>query len=105
MGSIIAQAGIAPLRTTGATSVPGSNANPWQDHVMQIYSLFMFLGIFTTLLIPETKRITLEKLSGEYDMSGESVGLNVAALEPGSEVSQEGVAEGVVKTEPNDKSS
>jgi len=35
---------------------------------MQIYSLFMFLGIFTTLLIPETKRLTLEQLSGEESM-------------------------------------
>lgn len=34
---------------------------------MQIYSLFMFLGIFTTLLIPETARKTLEDLAGEYD--------------------------------------
>ena len=40
---------------------------------MQIYSLFMFLGIFTTLLIPETKRITLEQLAGEYDMGDESI--------------------------------
>lgn len=35
---------------------------------MQIYSLFMFLGIFTTLCIPETKRLTLEQLSGESPM-------------------------------------
>lgn len=62
IGSIIAQAGIAPLRTRGATK---TNASPWQNHVMQIYSLFMFLGIFTTLCIPETKRLTLEQLSGE----------------------------------------
>lgn len=27
----------------------------------------MFLGIFTTLLIPETARKTLEDLAGEYD--------------------------------------
>jgi PHS family inorganic phosphate transporter-like MFS transporter len=40
---------------------------------MQIYSLFMFLGIFSTLLIPETARITLEQLAGEYDMGGESI--------------------------------
>ncbi|KAF2491167.1 inorganic phosphate transporter 1-6 /Pi cotransporter [Lophium mytilinum] len=70
IGSIIAQAAIAPLRTRGATK---TNANPWQNHVMQIYSLFMFLGIFTTLLTPETKRITLEKLAGEYDMGDESI--------------------------------
>jgi PHS family inorganic phosphate transporter-like MFS transporter len=33
--------------------------------VLEIYALFMFLGIFTTLCIPETKRLTLEELSGE----------------------------------------
>jgi PHS family inorganic phosphate transporter-like MFS transporter len=32
---------------------------------MQIYALFMLLGCFTTLLIPETKRKTLEQLAGE----------------------------------------
>jgi PHS family inorganic phosphate transporter-like MFS transporter len=32
---------------------------------MQIFALFMFLGMFTTLLIPETKRKTLEQLAGE----------------------------------------
>lgn len=32
---------------------------------MEIFALFMFLGIFTTLLIPETKRKTLEQLAGE----------------------------------------
>lgn len=32
---------------------------------MQIFAAFMFLGIFTTLLIPETKRKTLEELAGE----------------------------------------
>jgi len=32
---------------------------------MEIYALFMFCGIFTTLLIPETKRLTLEQLAGE----------------------------------------
>ena len=62
IGSIIAQAAIAPLRVRGATK---TNANPWLDHVLEIYALFMFLGIFTTLCIPETKRITLEELSGE----------------------------------------
>jgi PHS family inorganic phosphate transporter-like MFS transporter len=35
---------------------------------MQIYSAFMFAGIFTSMLIPETKRKTLEDLAGEYDM-------------------------------------
>lgn len=63
VGAIIAQVLIGPLRTRGAP--PGSTASPWLNHVMQIYALFMFLGIFTTLLIPETKRKTLEQLAGE----------------------------------------
>jgi PHS family inorganic phosphate transporter-like MFS transporter len=68
MGSIIAQAAIAPLRTTGFKT-GDSNANPWLNHVMQIFSAFMFAGIFTTLLIPETKRKTLEDLAGEFAMA------------------------------------
>jgi MFS transporter, PHS family, inorganic phosphate transporter len=32
---------------------------------MEIFALFMLLGIFTSLLIPETKRKTLEQLAGE----------------------------------------
>jgi len=63
VGAIIAQVLIGPLRTRGAP--PGSTASPWLNHVMEIYALFMFLGIFTTLLIPETKRKTLEQLAGE----------------------------------------
>jgi len=63
VGAIIAQVLIGPLRTRGAP--PGSSDSPWLDHVMQIYALFMFCGIFTTLLIPETKRKTLEQLAGE----------------------------------------
>lgn len=37
------------------------------NHVLEIYALFMLLGCFTTLLIPETKRKTLEELCGEDD--------------------------------------
>ena len=64
IGSIIGQGAIAPLRVRGAT--PG-NPNPWMDHVLQIYALFMLLGVGTTFLIPETKRKTLEELCGEDD--------------------------------------
>jgi PHS family inorganic phosphate transporter-like MFS transporter len=62
VGSIIAQVCIGTLRTRGATK---TNASPWLNHVMEIYALFMFCGIFSTLLIPETKRLTLEQLAGE----------------------------------------
>ena len=63
VGAIIAQVVFGPLRTRGAP--PGSTASPWLNHVMQIFALFMFCGIFSTLLIPETKRRTLEELAGE----------------------------------------
>lgn len=62
IGAIIAQVLIGPLRVRGATA---ENASPWLNHVMEIYALFMFLGIFFTFLIPETKRKTLEELAGE----------------------------------------
>lgn len=71
IGSIIAQGAIAPLRTRGAPK--GSSASPWLNHVMQIFSAFMFAGIFTTLLIPETKRRTLEDLAMDWDMGNESI--------------------------------
>ncbi|KAK7211416.1 hypothetical protein V2G26_018594 [Clonostachys chloroleuca] len=64
IGSIIGQGAIAPLRTHGGTK---ANPAPWQDHVLEIYALFMLIGCGTTLLIPETKRKTLEELTGEDD--------------------------------------
>ena len=63
VGAIVAQTVFGPLRTRGAP--PGSTDSPWLNHVMQIFALFMLCGIFTSLLIPETKRKTLEELAGE----------------------------------------
>jgi len=66
VGAIIAQVLIGPLRTRGARpGASGAAASPWLNHVMEIFALFMLLGCFTTLLIPETKRKTLEQLAGE----------------------------------------
>jgi MFS transporter, PHS family, inorganic phosphate transporter len=66
VGAIIAQVVFGPLRTRGAApNATGAAQSPWLNHVMQIFALFMFCGIFTTLLIPETKRKTLEELAGE----------------------------------------
>lgn len=66
VGAIIAQVVFGPLRTRGAAKgATGKAASPWLDHVMQIFALFMFCGIFTSFLIPETKRKTLEELAGE----------------------------------------
>jgi len=63
IGAIIAQALIGPLRTRGTPTA--KNSSPWLNHVMEIFAVFMFAGIFTSLLIPETKRKTLEQLAGE----------------------------------------
>lgn len=63
VGAIIAQCVFGPLRTKGHPTA--DNPSPWLNHVMQIFALFMLLGCFTTLLIPETKRKTLEQLAGE----------------------------------------
>jgi PHS family inorganic phosphate transporter-like MFS transporter len=34
-------------------------------HILEIFALFMFTGILSTLLLPETKGISLEDLSQE----------------------------------------
>jgi MFS transporter, PHS family, inorganic phosphate transporter len=66
VGAIIAQVVFGPLRTRGAApNATGAAQSPWLNHVMQIFALFMLCGCFTTLLIPETKRKTLEELAGE----------------------------------------
>jgi PHS family inorganic phosphate transporter-like MFS transporter len=75
IGSIIGQGAISTLRTTGATA---TNANPWMDHVMEIYALFMLLGCFSTLLIVETKGKTLEELAGEGDYAADHRGIESA---------------------------
>lgn len=77
IGSIMAQVLIGPLRTRGAK--PGSGESPWLNHVMQIYAGFMFAGIFTSLLVPETKRKTLEQLAGEVEGTPEYDPNNVRA--------------------------
>lgn len=67
IGAIIAQVLIGPLRTRGASATAGDS--PWLNNVMKIFAGFMFAGIGTTLLIPETKRKTLEQIV--FDLYGE----------------------------------
>ena len=43
------------------------NPTPWIHGVMQIFALFMFLGMLTSMLVPEGKGARLEELSGEKD--------------------------------------
>lgn len=63
VGAIIAQCVFGPLVNKGAPT--GVTDSRWLNHVMQIFALFMLCGLFTSLLIPETKRKSLETLSGE----------------------------------------
>ena len=73
VGAIIAQAVFGPLAKKGAA--PGSSDTPFLNHIMQIFALFMLLGFLTSFLIPETKRKSLEELSGEdvYGSSSENI--------------------------------
>lgn len=63
VGAIIAQTCIGTLINHGCAA---DDKNCYLPHVMEIFALFMLLGIFTTLLIPETKRKTLEEISEKY---------------------------------------
>ncbi len=70
VGAILAQVISIPLLTKDAPDVcSGSDCSPWLDRLMQIYALFMLCGTAVSLLIPETKGITLEELAGESPTS------------------------------------
>lgn len=60
VGAIVAQTALGTLVNHGCSA---SNKNCFLPHVMQIFALFMLLGIFTGMLLPETKRQTLEELA------------------------------------------
>jgi PHS family inorganic phosphate transporter-like MFS transporter len=60
IGAIVSQVAFGLLKDIGGT-------NGWIDHLLEIYALFMLTGIFSSLLIPETKGKSLEELSAEMD--------------------------------------
>lgn len=76
VGAIIAQTCIGTLQNRGCAE-KGLASGCWLNHVMEIFALFMLLGMFTTLCIPETKRKTLEELAeelhGEVDITKQRV--------------------------------
>jgi PHS family inorganic phosphate transporter-like MFS transporter len=80
-----------PLKVRGAKKdCVGAECNPWINHIMQIFALFMFCGILTSLLIPETARKTLEQLAGEVPGTPEYDPANAARrLEPKSDSDNE----------------
>jgi len=58
LGAIIAQVGFSQLLNIGGT-------NKFLKHILEIFAFFMMTGIFSTLLLPETKGQSLEELSNE----------------------------------------
>ncbi|KAF8512253.1 phosphate permease [Gautieria morchelliformis] len=58
LGAIVAQVGFAQLKDIGGT-------NQFINHILEIFALFMLTGIFSTLLLPETKGRSLEDISNE----------------------------------------
>jgi len=58
LGAIVAQVGFARLQNIGGKG-------KFLKHILELFAFFMLTGIFTTLLIPETKGKSLEELSNE----------------------------------------
>ena len=70
IGAVIAQVISIPLLSKDSPAdCTGSACSPWLNRLMQIFALFMLCGTLSSLLIPETKGVTLEELAGELPTS------------------------------------
>lgn len=58
LGAIVAQVGFSRLINIGGK-------NMFLKHILEIFAFFMLTGVFSTLLLPETKNRSLEDLSQE----------------------------------------
>jgi MFS transporter, PHS family, inorganic phosphate transporter len=58
LGAIIAQVGFSRMINIGGTG-------KFLQHILEIFAFFMLTGVFSTLLLPETKGRSLEELSNE----------------------------------------
>jgi PHS family inorganic phosphate transporter-like MFS transporter len=58
LGAIVAQVGFARLKDIGGT-------NKFVKHILELFAFFMLTGIFSTIILPETKGQSLEQLSNE----------------------------------------
>ena len=58
LGAVVAQVGFGRLKDIGGP-------NKFVKHILELFAFFMLTGIFSTLLLPETKGRTLEDLSNE----------------------------------------
>jgi PHS family inorganic phosphate transporter-like MFS transporter len=66
IGAIVAQVISIPMVRQGAAEdCKDTECTPNLNRLLQLFALFMLFGTFTSLLIPETKGMTLEELSGE----------------------------------------
>lgn len=61
MGAVVAQVGFAKMIDIGGP--PGGRK--FLNHLLEIFAFFMLTGVFSTLLIKETKGRTLEDISNE----------------------------------------
>jgi len=72
VGAVLAQViSIPVLAMDSPPDCHGSACSPWIGRLMQIFALFMLCGTATSLLIPETKGVTLEELAGEAPAAGD----------------------------------
>lgn len=70
VGAIIAQVISIPILTQDSPpDCTGTDCSPWLGHLMRLFALFMLCGTIVSLLVPETKGLTLEELAGEKPTS------------------------------------
>ncbi|PTB64797.1 inorganic phosphate transporter [Trichoderma citrinoviride] len=67
VGAIIAQVISIPIlnKDAPANCKGGTSCSSHLNRLLQLFALFMLLGTLVSLLVPETKGLTLEELSGE----------------------------------------
>lgn len=70
LGAVVAQVISIPLLRPGSDEAcAGNDCSPKLDRLLKLFALFMLLGTFVSLLIPETKGLTLEEIAGESKTS------------------------------------
>ncbi|KAF9418663.1 Inorganic phosphate transporter pho84 [Podila epigama] len=75
LGAIVAQVGFSSLKDIGGK-------NEFIPQLLQIFALFMFIGLLFTYFVPETKGKTLEELSGEQDYATRQLQRNHTPAHP-----------------------
>ncbi len=84
VGAIVAQVIAAILLTKDAPpNCTGNACSPWLPHLMEIFACFMLCGTLVSLLIPETKRRTLEELAGEKPLHNRNSGTTTPGSKKG----------------------